>query len=80
MGICKSCRWFANVWSSERFFTSMQTCKRPIAKDAPASLIDGKFTRPLYRPAEYERAKPGIFWDRDKCGPNGRYWEEGESS
>ncbi len=80
MKLCKDCRWFSDTPSTEMHWAGAplvfhrKTCGRPVKRPDDLARIDGSGSRELNRPAIYERRKRGWFFDRDKCGPDARYW------
>ena len=64
--ICKECAHHFNY-----SYGSGPTCQRPIAK--PLDIVTGATSSPLFAPCGRERSTG--WFKKDRCGPEGRYYE-----
>lgn len=68
--LCKNCRHFR----PHSYYAS--DCARPVGSGF--SLVTGDFVKRLDYPAQSERESPPWYsFHKDRCGPAGRYFEEG---
>lgn len=48
-------------------------CHRPVAH--PMNPVTGTTSHPLYKPAREERCHPVWIFNRNRCGPDAKFWE-----